>query len=61
MKESSNIIGKLCYYGKEIVLVLQKNKIGSNRILNKEYDSYDVLFCKGAIDRVSAKRLNVID
>jgi hypothetical protein len=61
-KENSNLEGKLCYYGKELVLVLEKKK----RIFKissglKQYCSYDVLFSKGGIDQVGEKRLNVID
>ena len=61
-KENSNLEGKLCYYGKEIVLVLEKKKktlrVSSNL---EQYNSYDVLFSKGGVDQVGAKRLNIID
>ena len=61
-KENSNLEGKLCYYGKEIVLVLEKKKrISKFSSKTEQYYSYDVLFSKGGVDQVGAKRLNVID
>lgn len=50
MKENSDLIGKLCFFGKEIVIVLEKYK----------YDSYNVLFPAGCVDCVGKKRLKVI-
>lgn len=60
-KEYSNLEGKLCYYGKEIVLVIKKKK----RMLKfspelEHYNSYDVLFSGGGVDQVGASKLIII-
>lgn len=53
-KENINLIGKLWYYGKEIVLVLEEKKRISKFSPNSEqYYSYNVLFSKGVVDQVS--------
>ena len=59
-KENFNLEGKLCYFGKEIVLVLEKKKI----LLKfapaiEKYISYDVLFSSGGIDQVGEKSLKI--
>ena len=61
-KESSNLEGKLCYYGKEIVLVIEKKKrISKFSPSSEQYYSYDVLFSGGGVDQVGAKRLKVVN
>jgi len=49
-KENTEFLGRLCLFGKEIVLVVERYK----------HDSYNVLFPKGCIDCVGKKRLKVI-
>lgn len=51
MKENIDLIGRLCLFGKEIVLVIERYKYD---------DSYNVLFSKGCIDCVGKKRLKVV-
>ncbi len=61
MKENTNLTGSLCYYCKEIVLVVEKRKtvIKFSPQSNK-YETYNVLFSGGGIDTVSAKNLKTI-
>jgi hypothetical protein len=60
-KENTDLTGKICYYCKEIVLVVEKRKtiIKFSPHSNK-YETYNVLFPKGGIDTVSAKNLKII-
>ena len=63
-KENSDLIGKLCYFGKEIVLVIEKKKtlLKFSKSLEKyQYESYNVLFPAGCIDCVGENRLNIVD
>jgi len=61
-KENFNLEGKLCYYRKEIVLVIKKKKSILKFSSNLEqHDSYDVLFSKGGIDQVGAKSLKPLN
>lgn len=47
MKENIDLIGKLCFFGKEIVLVVDRY----------QNNSCDVLFSIGCVDRVSIKKI----
>ena len=60
-KENTNLTGSLCYYGKEIVLVIEKRKTMTlfTPHLNT-YETYNVLFSGCGIDTVSAKNLKTI-
>ena len=60
-KENIDLTGSLCYYCKEIVLVVEKRKtIIKFSPHSTKYETYNVLFSKGGIDTVSAKNLKVI-
>jgi len=61
MKENTDLTGNICYYGKEIVLVVEKrNTIIKFSPHSNKYETYNVLFSGGGIDTVSAKGLKEI-
>lgn len=51
MKENIDLIGKIFFFGKEIVLVIEKY----------QNNSCDVLFSMGCVDRVSIKKIMPIE